>query len=316
MNQNLTDVFQNHVLPFKTFFSREVHDFFSVHHEIELIWVIRGNVEICIDNVVYNMYNQTLFMINANQVHSIHSSPESIIITYRFCKEHLIENNLIFDHLPFVNQVQQFDDLVIKYQEVSILIRQLITLLISDDDNEVIRYKIIGYYNMFVYELYTMLLKEKYLDIKKKNYTKYISRLNEALEYVHLNFKKKISIEELATKIGISKFRLSHFITEYIGISFQDYISNVRLNHALHAISNSNMPIQEISRESGFSDVKYLNKMIKNKFGFTALKYRNNLKEIASNNVQSKKVNYQEFVNELKICLESKRKSYEEELLS
>lgn len=308
MNQNLSDVFENHHLPFKTFFSREVNDYFSVHHEIELIWVIRGNVELTIDNMTYNLYNQTLFMINANQVHTVHSSSDSIIITYRFCKEHLIENNLIFDHLPFVNRIYQFDELVVKYQEVPILIKQLINLLISEDDNKVIRYKIIGYYNMFVYELYTMLLKEKYLDIKKKNYSKYISRLNETLEYVHSHFKEKINIEDISSKIGISKFRLSHFITEYIGISFQDYVSNVRLNYALHSISNTNMPIQEVSKEAGFSDVKYLNKMIRERFGTTALKYRKNLQEIASKNLNTKKINYLEFVTELKVCLEKKIK--------
>ena len=48
--------------------------------------------------------------------------------------------------------------------------------------------------------------------------------------------------------------------------------------------------------------------MIKERFGTTALKYRKNLKEIAAMNLNTRKINYLEFVTELKVCLEKKIK--------
>ena len=117
--------------------------------------------------------------------------------TGHFKKEHLTKNNLFFERIPFMQRVYTFQELVNKYHEVPLLIAQLLKLLISDNPSPLIRYKIIGYYNMFIYELYNMLLKEKYLDIKKINYDEYLIRIHSIIEYTHNHYSEKISLEKL-----------------------------------------------------------------------------------------------------------------------
>lgn len=302
MNQNCIDVFKDYELPFETYFQKGVEHTDQIHDETELIWVMNGITTVICDGLTYTLTPQTLFMVNAFQTHSVHSTPDSMTITYRFKKEHLQENNQSFEGMYFINRVYSLEELVVKYKEVPLLISQLLNLLISVNPSSLGRYKIIGYYNMLIYELYTMLLKEKYLDVKKKDIPIYLDRLNVIIEYLNQNFLHKVSLEDIATHIGISRFRLSHFVKEYIGISFRDYLFNMRFEYALRLLRDSNLSVRDVTKLSGFSDIKYLNKLLKERFKTTALKYRKRIREQLEIK-ENETTNLNEFFIELKQCL-------------
>ncbi len=308
MNESCIDIFKEQELPFKTFFLRSVHHEDQVHDEIELIWLLKGKMEVVCDGVFYELTDQTLFMLNIGQLHSVHAD-DAIVITYRFKKDHLIENQVMFEQYSFENRVYTFEELVVKYKEVPLLIAQLLQILLKPQDN-FIRYKVVGYYNMFVYELYTMLQKEKRLDVKSKNYDEYLKRVRDISEYVKKNFRDKIKLDLLAEKVELSTFRLSHFVKEYFGISLQEYTRKVRLDHALKLLNESELSVVEISEHSGFSDVKYLNQAIKNRLGITALKYRK-LMNVTSVNIS---FDIDEFKTELRECLRKLESSLDKEV--
>lgn len=302
MNQSSPDVFAHYNLPFETYFDKLVDHQFQVHSEVELIWVLRGEVDIVCDNKEFKLSAKTLFMINPYQVHSIKSTEDSMIITYRFKKEYLKEYNESYKGLVFENKVNYFEDLVVKYKEVPLLISQLISLLITPNQSSLVRYKIIGYYNMLIYELYTMLLKEKYLDVKKKDIPFHIERQNEIIKYLNENFLEKITLNNLSERINISSFRLSHLMKEMFGISFREYLFNIRLEHALELLRETNFSVAKVSKMSGFSDVKYLNKRLKERFRTTALKYRKKHCERLKNAISDHSY-VNDFFTELRICL-------------
>jgi AraC-like DNA-binding protein len=303
MNETMNDVFSNYELPFETYFVRGVNHFEQTHKEIELLWMVKGDGIVVSNGTEYRLTNQTLYMININEKHSVTTSEDSLMIVYRFNDEHLKENKLSFEDFKFQNRIYTFQELVIKYKEVPLLISQLLKLLVSPSNDSMIRYKIIGYYNMFVYELYTMLLKEKYLDVKRKNCDAYLKRINLICDFVQNNYTHKILLDDLAELVDVSRYRVSHFIKEYLGVSLQEYISNIRLERALRELSYTDHKVAEISTECGFSDVKYLNKAIKLRLGITALKYR----KMSVNNQNILNVvnesNIKLFANELMGCM-------------
>lgn len=301
MLQNEIDVFKHYDLPFETYFTKEIHHKTQIHDELELIWVLRGQLELVCEGKMFILNSQNLFMMNPFTTHTINTTEESLIITYRFKKEYLEKANHTFHDMLFDTKVHTFEELVMKYKEVPLLISELLRLLIDPNPSLLVRYKIIGYYNIFIYELYNMLLKEKYLDVKKKDVPIYLERIGKITEYLNKNFLHKVSLDALAKEIKISRYRLSHFIKEQIGISFREYIFNMRLEYALRLLRESDINVLEISRLSGFSDVKYLNKMIKERFNQTALKYRKTIKEKLNQRQDKRELN--EFFNELNICL-------------
>ncbi len=306
MNHECIDVFRTYELPFKMNFFKQIEHLNQVHNKTELIWVMRGNVTIICDGIRYKMGSQNLFMINTFQTHSVISSDDAMLISFHFSKEDVEENRPSFNELKFINKIYSIDELVSKYREVPSLISQLLELLISPKNSHLIRYKIIGYYNMLIYELHTLLLKGRYLDIKQKNCTVCLKRINIVIDYISNNFQKKVSLGELAGIIGISRYRLSHFIKDNLGISFRDFLANMRFESALKMLKESDIPVVKVAEISGFSDVKYLNQMVKSRFKMTALKYRkmDTVNRISNN---SDDIYINDFLEDLKICLEKTR---------
>lgn len=301
MIQTCIDEFETLDLPFKTFISTCIDHENENHDEMEFIWVIEGNVTITCEKKTYELCSDNVFMIYMKQNHTIKSQPNSLMFCFRLKNDYIHEHHLHFDKLPFLNRIFSFQELAQKYHAVPLIISQIILLLKSPIPNPNIRFKLIGYYNMYIYDLYSVRLKERYLDVKKKNYDTYLIRFHTVIDYINKNYNKPISLDTLAILVDVSPYRLSHFLREHLGISFQEYLQNIRFEHALKELKNTKHSINEIVKNCGFSDHKYLNGLMKSKFHVTALKYRTLMRK--SENKELYEFNYPKLLDELSVRL-------------
>lgn len=279
MNQNCIDAFKAYDLPFECFINACVDHEAVAHDEIEFIWLLEGKVDIWCEGKTYHLVPDTVFIFYVHQKHAMQSEGYTLSASFRFKKEYLKNLNLYFERLPFKNRVFTFDELAHKYHEVPLIMSHLITLMKSPDAVVNTRYQLIGCYNMYVFDLYSVRLKEKYLDIKKKNYDTYLARFQIISDHIDVHYAEKITLDALADVAGISSPRVSHFIKEILGISFQEYLTKVRLEKAIHALRYTEWPIKEVVIRSGFSDQKYLNAIMKELFHLTAHQYRKIMKD-------------------------------------
>jgi AraC-like DNA-binding protein len=301
MKDKCYDIFSNLNLPFETYMAEYVSHKQILHEEIEIIWLIKGQATIKVNGKSYELRTQEVFLVYMYKEHEIETEPDSIIVTYRLKKEYLHKNNLFFEKIDFLHRVYTFEELAIKYKQVPLLIVEIIKILLTEKNTDAIRYKIIGYYNMFIQELYRMLLKEKYLDVKSLKYDKYLNRIHTIVEYTYENFKDNLELEDLSKITNLSQSRLSHFMKEVLGISYREFLNNVRFEHALKLLKETNMKIKEVVKASGFSDHKYINKMMKKKFNMTTLKYRKTY--LSHRPCQQLPESSHKFLKELKECL-------------
>lgn len=302
MHGDCNDVFRSFNLPFKTYFSKCVEHNCEIHNELELIWLIKGSAVVTCQGSDYHLEDQSIFMVFMNRRHSVKTSEGSILVSYRFNRKHLEEHNLLFENIPFTDRVYTFTELSRKYHVVPLLITEIMKLLVEPSSSPVTRYKIIGFYNLFTLELYNMMLKEKYLDIKTRNNDPYLIRIHTLIEYIHEHAHEKITLENLSKLTGVSSYRLSHFIKDYLGISFSEFLQNTRLEKALWHLVHTNDSVQCIAKKSGFSDLKYLNQMLKDRYNMTASKYRCHIKR--QKTVKSPSDLETDFFNELRACLQ------------
>ncbi len=281
MRQHCIDEFKHFNLPFQTFFNACTNHDEEVHDEMEFIWLFEGEITIQCEGKQFILTPNHVFMFYIGHRHSMVSTQGSVSIAFRLNKDYIKKLNLSFDKIPFINRIYTFRELAYKYHEVPLIMSQLIRLMKSKTLDTTAHYRLIGYYNMYLYDLYSVRLKDRYLDIKKKNYDPYLVRFYKINDYISKNYQHKITLEDLSSLVGISTYRLSHFIREILGITLQEYISNIRLDKAIQLLKNTDIPIQSIVDQCGFSDQKYLNQAIKKKFHVTALKYR----KIMSDNI-------------------------------
>ena len=98
-------------------------------------------------------------------------------------------------------------------------------------------------------------------------------RINRITDYIIEHHQERIALDDVAALENITSYHASHFIKKMLGISFQDYLSNVRFDHALQLIHQTDLSILDICLESGFSSSHYLNQMFQKTFGCTTKEY-------------------------------------------
>jgi len=95
------------------------------------------------------------------------------------------------------------------------------------------------------------------------------SALRKALSYIRENFKHHLTLEDLAAKIHLTPQYFCKLFKQEIGISFHEYLRNMRLDYAMMLIKTTDMNITEICIESGFNSASNFTKIFKARFGFT-----------------------------------------------
>jgi len=95
-----------------------------------------------------------------------------------------------------------------------------------------------------------------------------------ATEYLKSNFSKKISLSDLAKKIGISPSGLIKKFRKQLGITPQRYLSELRLQRAKDLLTNTALSVSQISEDTGFESVYYFSKFFKKETGDSPSEYR------------------------------------------
>ena len=104
-------------------------------------------------------------------------------------------------------------------------------------------------------------------------------RINRITDYIADHYSEKVTLQDIADLEHVTTYHVSHFITKVLGVSFQDYLNNVRFEHALKLMQTSDLSIIDICMETGFSSSRYLNRLFAEKMGCTAREYQKTSKK-------------------------------------
>ncbi len=80
--------------------------------------------------------------------------------------------------------------------------------------------------------------------------------IRRALEYLSRHYLEEITAKDCAQSLGFNASYFSHSFHKQVGVSFHQYLVDLRLNQAEWLLRNTNSPIPYISEKSGFSSVK------------------------------------------------------------
>lgn len=88
--------------------------------------------------------------------------------------------------------------------------------------------------------------------------------------------ESSFSVEELASKLNISRVQLYRKVKAVLGIGVGDYINNFRLEKAKELLISTSMNISEIAYSCGFASPNYFSTTFKSKYGLTPKDFRSN----------------------------------------
>lgn len=100
------------------------------------------------------------------------------------------------------------------------------------------------------------------------------SDINEILLYLHLNYQRKITIEELTTEFHTNRNSLNKKFKTQTGLPVMEYIIQLRIRMGCVLLRDTSLPVSEIMQRVGFFDTSHWGRAFKKVTGMTPKAYR------------------------------------------
>ncbi|RKN81989.1 AraC family transcriptional regulator [Paenibacillus ginsengarvi] len=94
------------------------------------------------------------------------------------------------------------------------------------------------------------------------------------LRYVHLHYRKPLSLEELAERFELSVSYIGVSFKKYTGHTFVKYIHHLRIETADNMLQHTNISVTDIAMEVGFESFRTFARVFRERKGITANQFR------------------------------------------
>lgn len=246
------------------------------HQEIELIYILSGTMVLHVGEQTSLMEAEDICVINANRKHGYTTSEDVLFVrvsvTYQLVSD-VFRNEPLFFLCDSTREAG-----LERYDSLRGCMRLLLDhYLKSRGQRADFHYIALGY------ELLDVLATEFLMNPPEKkageDYDKLDVRIDQINNYIRANYSQPVSLKELSQKLYLSEGYLSRFFKRQYGMSFSDYLSNVRLHHAMEDLLYTDIPVTQIVYGNGFSNTTVFSKQFKAMYGDTPSEYRKKMKQ-------------------------------------
>jgi len=249
--------FRNQFLPF-IYFTDMVIDkkkpFTNWHETIELFWCVEGEGIVRYNEGRVPIDLQTVVVVNSNVIHCADTEDRMTVRSVVIDKSFFQINGVPVDRLYFCPSIRDP-----RLREFLEQIADHYENLNWDSFQDILTLRTL-------FQRMIELLCREYLAPKPAdscgNYVR------SALEYLSLNKAKRITLDEVADAIGISKYHLAHQFKLYTQKSIMTVLMQMRLEEAWRMLRKG-ISISETAAACGFESLPYFSTSFKKRFGIT-----------------------------------------------
>ena len=242
----------------------------EVHQDIELLYLLVGSLEVSFGEQKTTLAPEDVLVINANQSHRLKGSEDVLYvcvpIPYHILSQTLESRRILFWCDSTREQGGQ-------YEKLRELLRKLLRQYLEARD---------FHYHALYFQLLDSLVKyflvraaDREVTEKEGQFEERISQIN---RYIQDNYDQPISLKELSEQLYLSHGYLSRFFKQQYGMSFAEYLTQLRLHATMDELKYTDFPITRIALENGFANVAVFNKAFKKAYGNTPAAMRRNWK--------------------------------------
>ncbi len=102
------------------------------------------------------------------------------------------------------------------------------------------------------------------------------SKAQSIVRFIQEHYQDNISAADLASRFGLSANYISNLLKNTLGIRYNDYVTQLRLNHAKKLLVSTHMPIKEVTAACGYYSQSHFTRLFIDHEGCTPLEYRKN----------------------------------------
>jgi AraC family transcriptional regulator len=102
-------------------------------------------------------------------------------------------------------------------------------------------------------------------------------RIRRAIELMHAQLDRELSIEELAAAAYISPFHFSRLFKKFTGATPHSYLASLRISRAQTLLAETDFSITQIASRVGYSSSSHFTKAFRQATGLTPKEFRNSI---------------------------------------
>lgn len=277
------------------------------HSSLEIYLVLSGSLTVMFEDDTFKLSEDDIILINSNQFHEIKSSNTvaAVLQIKQSFFQQWVDDNTYFE----CNSVLYHDRN--KYLELKKLIARLVHASYNVTEHKSLLIIPLSYNILYELIYNFRIFKE---DTSGKN-SKNLKRLKGIIQYLNDNYAENITLETIAKREYLSASYLSHFFEKNMGISLFNYLAGIRLRHAVADLLHTDLTIEQIAANNGFSNSRYFVSTFKKEYGTLPKQYKKEQKllNVSENGTKSLQpmlvLKQQDFLNKLGEYLDKNSKN-------
>lgn len=251
------------------------------HPEIELTWIMSGEMEYQINDTIYKLSAGDGIFGNSNSLHTGRrvNGHQCTYLSITFHPRFLYgyENSILqTKYVGFITSNESWASLALKQnvewqKDILDAIKEIYELSKAPaDDFE------LSVHRKLMYIWHSLYL---YYSVQPECGNKtliHIQRLREILTFIHENFATDISLDEIAEYTSLSKSECCRFFKKHMDMTIFDYILYYKIQKSL-PILLEDQSITDTAFSVGFSSASYYTQIFKRYMKCTPLQYKKSL---------------------------------------
>ena len=243
------------------------------HKEFELIYVMDGEVAVKVNTNDRVLHTDEFLLLNSAENHSLSSENAKCLIldiSYEFAEK--FDSSLYSSAFKIVSGSGA-------EEEIHNLLWQLSRTLNEPEFPGLRQYSII---TDILHVLFVQCKHENTNAFSKEEQAR-SRHVKLAKEYIEQHFREEIAENEVAKMLGLHPIYLSALFRETTGMRFRKYLLKIRLEHAMDALLNKHMSIEDAAKAGGFPSKRTFIAKCKRAYNITPFQLLKQGAEVKSN---------------------------------
>ncbi len=275
-------------LPFHVFLVNLLYRTTHIHKEFEISCVLEGSVETTIKRDIFTLEKGDTFVVNPYENHELKAANPALILSLQ------VSYDFFEPYFPQIDSIG-FNGHHIRNNKVISDLKQIaITRLGREMFSEI---KCTALINELFYYLFDMIGYDCFSEREQRLFKSKGQRMRRLIKYIDEHYNEKLLLKNIAEAESLNLHYLSHFFKVSFGMSFQDYLSRVRCEHARQLLITTDLKLLDICLACGFSDPKYFLQDFKELYGCTPKKYRQDFMYSAASQKNRSLMTVQKFLS-------------------
>ncbi len=238
------------------------------HEELELLYPLNGEISLLLAGEKHQIPERTLAVIDPCQVHSTYCPNRTSMFLNIHLSKKLLENYLPDISLRRIHCLPDCTKapLLPQYRELCGFAEKLVLLYIKDTPVFMMEAEgIVLQLMAHLFRNFSMITANLSAPVDIMT----MERIRAIITYTEAHFREPVSLDDAAGQLGLGKEAFCRFIKKNMGMTYLNYLNEVRLSHVYRDLQESDASVGEIMAANGFTNQKLFNRTFKKLYGHT-----------------------------------------------